>query len=58
MFDRGFVQVAGEDNFVCGVVGAFHKVSGKYLALYVAEFQFRYNSRGNADIFGAVIGGC
>ncbi len=23
-----------------------------------AEFQFRYNNRANADIFGAVIGGC
>jgi hypothetical protein len=35
-----------------------HEVSAKYLALYVAEFQFRYNNRANADIFGAVIGGC
>jgi hypothetical protein len=24
-------------------VGSFHKVSDKYLPLYVAEFQFRYN---------------
>ena len=44
--------------FKRGVVGTFHKVSAKYLALYVAEFQFRYNNRQNADIFGAVIGGC
>jgi hypothetical protein len=22
------------------------------------EFQFRYNNRGNADIFGAVVSGC
>ena len=35
-----------------GVVGTFHKVSKKYLPLYVAEFQFRYNNRENADIFG------
>ena len=44
--------------FKRGVVGTFHKVSAKYLPLYVAEFQFRYNNRANADIFGAVIGGC
>jgi len=41
-----------------GVVGTFHKVSRKYLPLYVAEFQFRYNNRENADIFGAAISGC
>jgi hypothetical protein len=44
--------------FKRGVVGTFHKVSEKYMALYVAEFQFRYNNRMNPDIFGAVIGGC
>jgi hypothetical protein len=26
--------------------------------LYVAEFQFRYNNRENADIFGEAIAGC
>jgi hypothetical protein len=41
-----------------GMVGTFHKVSKKYLPLYVAEFQFRYNNRPNADIFGAAISGC
>jgi IS1 family transposase len=41
-----------------GVVGTYHKVSRKYLPLYVAEFQFRYNNRENADIFGAAIRGC
>jgi len=41
-----------------GVVGTFHKVSKKYLPLYVAEFQFRYNNRQNADIFGTAISGC
>ena len=41
-----------------GIVGSFHKVSRKYLPLYVAEFQFRYNNRENADIFGTAISGC
>lgn len=41
-----------------GVVGTFHKVSKKYLPLYVAEFQFRHNNRQNPDIFGAAIAGC
>jgi IS1 family transposase len=41
-----------------GMIGTFHKVSAKYLPLYVAEFQFRYNNRLNADIFGAAIRAC
>ena len=44
--------------FKRGVVGTFHKVSARYMPLYVAEFQFRYNNRANADIFGATIAGC
>ncbi|MGA8610632.1 MAG: IS1595 family transposase [Xanthobacteraceae bacterium] len=44
--------------FKRGVVGTFHKVSNKYLSLYVAEFEFRYNNRRNPDIFGAAISGC
>ena len=41
-----------------GIVGTYHKVSKKYLQLYVAEFEFRYNNRKNPDIFGAAIGLC
>lgn len=41
-----------------GIMGTFHKVSRKYLPLYVAEFQFRYNNRENADIFSEAIKGC
>jgi len=41
-----------------GVVGTYHKVSKKYLPLYVAEFQFRYNNRLNDDIFGEAMKGC
>jgi len=41
-----------------GMVATFHKVSKKYLPLYVAEFQFRYNNRQNEDIFGEAIRRC
>jgi hypothetical protein len=44
--------------FKRGVVGTFHKMSAKYMPLYVAEFQFRYNNRFNPDMFGTAIGGC
>lgn len=44
--------------FKRGVVGTFHKMRRKYMPLYVAEFQFRYNNRENADIFGTAIKGC
>jgi IS1 family transposase len=43
--------------FKRGIVGSFHKVSAKYLPLYIAEFQFRYNNRFNDDIFGTAIEG-
>ena len=39
-------------------MGTYHKVSRKYLPLYVAEFQFKYNNRMNSDIFGAAIREC
>ena len=32
--------------------------SRKYLPLHVAEFEFRYNNRMSADIFGAAIRAC
>jgi transposase-like protein len=41
-----------------GIMGSYHKVSRKYLPLYVAEFQFRYNNRSNPDIFGTAISRC
>jgi hypothetical protein len=44
--------------FKRGIVGSFYKVSAKYMLLYVAEFQFRYNNRFNEDIFGTAIEGC
>ncbi len=41
-----------------GMVGTFHKVIAKYLPLYVAEFQFRYNNGNNEDIFCAAVAAC
>lgn len=43
--------------FKRSIVGSYHKVSKKYLPLYIAEAQFRYNNRTNPDIFGAAIKG-
>ena len=34
------------------------QVSAKYMPIYVAEFEFRYNNRENADIFGSAIARC
>jgi transposase-like protein len=44
--------------FKRGVVGTFHKMSAKYMPLYAAEFQFRYNNRNNPAIFADAIAGC
>jgi hypothetical protein len=44
--------------FKRGIMGSYHKVSHKYLPLYVAEFHFRYNNRFNEDILGTAISGC
>ena len=41
-----------------GMVGTMHKVSRKYLPLYLAEFQLRYNNRSNLHVFGKAIKGC
>jgi transposase-like protein len=41
-----------------GVIGAYHNVSKKYLPLYLAEFQFRFDNRKNPDIFGKAVAGC
>lgn len=41
-----------------GVMGSYHKVSAKYLPLYIAEFSFRYNNRSNDNIFGEAVNSC
>lgn len=43
--------------FKRSIVGSYHKVSKKYLPLYIAEAQFRYNNRHNPNIFGLAIAG-
>ena len=40
------------------IIGTHHKVSAKYLPLYVAETQFKYNNRKNADIFQTAMAAC
>ena len=59
---RGEVHTQNIDSFWSllkrGVIGSYHHVSKKYLPLYLAEFQFRYNNRKEADIFGKAIAGC
>jgi hypothetical protein len=44
--------------FKRSIVGSYHKVSAKYLPLYIAECQFKYNNRFNSDIFSTAIEGC
>jgi hypothetical protein len=59
---RGVVHTQNLDNFWSmlkrGIIGTYHKVSKKYLPLYLAEFQYRYNNRNNPNIFFDVIAGC
>ena len=45
-------------RFLSGVVGTFHKMSRKYMPLYVGRVPFRCNNRENADIFGEAIRSC
>ncbi len=59
---RGEVHTQNLDSFWSllkrGAIGTYHNVSKKYLPLYLAEFQFRFNNRKNADIFGKAVAGC
>jgi ISXO2-like transposase domain len=38
-----------------GVIGQFHKLSGKHLHRYLAEFEYRFNHRKDADVFIATV---
>ena len=37
--------------FKRGVIGQFHKLSGKHLHRYLAEFEYRFNHRDDGDVF-------
>jgi transposase-like protein len=34
-----------------GIVGSWHKISAKHLTAYLAEMEFRFNRRKNANLF-------
>jgi transposase-like protein len=59
---RGNVHTCTIDGFWSllkrGIIGTFHNVSAKYLPLYVAEFEWRYNHRDHEDIFGEAVTRC
>jgi transposase-like protein len=59
---RGTVHTQTIDGFWSllkrGIVGNYHQVSRTYLPLYLAEFTFRYNNRGNKQMFDAILAGC
>jgi transposase-like protein len=56
---RGDVHTQGIDGFWSllkrGIIGSFHQVSIKHLHRYMSEFQFRFNSRDDQEIFAAVV---
>jgi transposase-like protein len=59
---RGLVHTQTIDGFWSllkrSIMGTFHNVSRKYLPLYVAEFEWRYNNRNNECIFEDAIARC
>ena len=44
--------------FKRGITGVFHKVSAKYLPLYLNEFSFRFNNRDQFDMMDRVLEEC
>ena len=59
---RGRVHTQSIESFWSllkrGIIGSYHKVSKKYLPLYLNEFTFRFNNRKNPNIFDDIIAGC
>jgi transposase-like protein len=56
------VHTNGVENvwslFKRGIVGVFHKVSAKYLPLYLNEFSFRFNNRDEFNMMDRVLEMC
>ncbi|MCI0724284.1 MAG: IS1595 family transposase [Acidobacteria bacterium] len=44
--------------FKRAIVGSYHKVSAKYLQLYLHEFSFRFNNRDQFNLLDRVLGTC
>ena len=38
-----------------GIIGSFHRISIKHLHRYLAEFQYRFNARNDADRFECMV---
>lgn len=59
---REGVHVNGVENvwslFKRGIMGVFHKVSEKYLPLYLDEFSFRFNNRDAENMMDRVLTTC
>lgn len=57
---RGVVHTQNLDSFWSllkrGVIGTFHNVSKQYLPLYLNEFSWRHNNRGNEQSFPRALG--
>ena len=58
----GDVHTNGVENvwslFKRGIMGVFHKVSSKYLPLYLNEFEFRFNNRDEFNMMDRVFSEC
>ncbi|MGE0404986.1 MAG: IS1595 family transposase [Candidatus Korobacteraceae bacterium] len=58
----GNVHTNGCENvwslFKRGIFGVFHKVSAKYLPLYLNEFSFRFNNRDDHNLMDRVLATC
>lgn len=58
----GNIHTNGIENvwslFKRAITGVFHKVSAKYLPLYLNEFTFRFNNREHFDMLDRVLSKC